>query len=147
VGDQVEAFYQGSSSKGSVKDLEIYRQGTKDLQAGDRGGAFLKLKPELEMRRGGLLYDPKSKLTVSDSWKVTLQCLPGAGRVVARGEAVAFISALFDGKVIVANVEVSEGEVAATTIRLSHKVIGEEGQRFILRCQKYFLLGKLVSPC
>ena len=38
-------------------------------------------------------------LQVSDSWKVTLQCLPGAGRVVARGEAVAFISALFDGKV------------------------------------------------
>jgi len=86
-------------------------------------------------------------LQVSNSWKVTLQCLPGGGQVVARGEAVAFISALFDGKVSVANVEVSEGDVAATTIRLSHKVIGEEGQRFILRCQKDFLLGKLVSPC
>jgi len=147
VGDQVEAFYQGSSAKGSVKDLEIYRKGTKDLQAGDRGGAFIKLKPEVELRRGGFLYDPKSKHTVSDSWKVTLECLPGAGRVLARGEAVVFTSALFDGKVIVANVEVLEGELAATTIKLSHKVIGEEGQRFILRSQKYFLLGKLVSPC
>ena len=58
------AHVQGSSAKGSVKDLEIYRKGTKDLQAGDRGGAFIKLKSELELRRGGFLYDPKSKLTV-----------------------------------------------------------------------------------
>ena len=58
------AHVQGSSAKGSVKDLEIYRKGTKDLLAGDRGGAFIKLKSELELRRGGFLYDPKSKLTV-----------------------------------------------------------------------------------
>jgi len=64
-----------------------------------------------------------------------------------RGEAVVFISTLFDGKVIVANTEVPEGELAFTTIKLSHKAIAEEGQRFILRCQKYFLLGVIVSPC
>ena len=59
--------FQGSSAKGSVKDLEIYRKGTKDLQAGDRGGAFIKLKSELELRRGGFLYDPKSKPTVGSN--------------------------------------------------------------------------------
>ena len=58
------AHVKGSSAKGSVKDLEIYRKGTTDLQAGDRGGAFIKLKSELEIRRGGFLYDPKLKLTV-----------------------------------------------------------------------------------
>ena len=36
---------------------------------------------------------------MSDSWNVTLECLPGAGRVLARGEAVVFTSTLFDGKV------------------------------------------------
>ena len=74
------AHSQGSSSKGNVKDLEIYRKGTKDLQAGDRGGAFLKLKPELEMRRGGFLYDPKSKLTVgSKIRKEEVADCPAAG--------------------------------------------------------------------
>ena len=66
-------YSQGCSSKGNVKDLEIYRKGTKDLQAGDRGGAFIKLKSEMELRRGGFLYDPKSKLTVrSESFKSEL---------------------------------------------------------------------------
>jgi len=147
VGDQVEAFYQGSVSKGNVKDLEIYRKGTKELLAGDRGGAFIKLKSDMDLKRGGLLYDPKLKHMVSDSWNVTLQCLPGSESVTVRGEAVVFISTLFDGKVIVGNTEVSEGDLASTTIKLSHKAIAEEGQRFILRCQKYFLLGVIVSPC
>ena len=57
----ISVFVQGSVSKGNVKDLEIYRKGTKELLAGDRGGAFIKLKPEMELKRGGLLYDPKLK--------------------------------------------------------------------------------------
>ena len=37
---------------------------------------------------------------MSDSWNVTLQCLPGSESVSVRGEAVVFISTLFDGKVV-----------------------------------------------
>ena len=92
-----------------------------------------------------------SLMQVSDSWEVTLQCLPGARLVVARGEAVAFISTVFDGKVlptrpcsaqlpfhisnpqvIVANVEVSEGNVAFSTIKLSHKVDFQKLQSALL---------------
>ena len=57
----ISFFLQGSVSKGNVKDLEIYRKGTKELLAGDKGGAFIKLKSDMDLKRGGLLYDPKLK--------------------------------------------------------------------------------------
>merc|ERR1719481_573790 len=56
IGDQVEAFYQGKTAKAKVKDLEIYKEGAKDIRAGDRAGAFVSVKPYVEMKRGGLLY-------------------------------------------------------------------------------------------
>ena len=37
------------------------RAGTGEIQAGDRAGVFLKLKPDIELKRGGVLYDPKTK--------------------------------------------------------------------------------------
>jgi hypothetical protein len=56
--------------------MEVYRAGTAEIRAGDRAGVFLKLKPDIDVKRGGLLYSTKSKPTVG---------LPGQ-RTVGRAE-------------------------------------------------------------
>ena len=55
----LEVFYQGANSKISVREMEIFRKVTDSLVAGDRGGAFVKLKQDIDIKRGGVIYDSK----------------------------------------------------------------------------------------
>lgn len=146
VGDQVEAFYQGKTSKANVKDMEIYKKGTSFLQAGDRGGAFLKLKTEMDLKRGGVLYDPKSKVSVSDVWEISLKSVPGFGPATLKGDAVFYSSTVTDGKVSLGGyVDIVEDVEQVVKVKLSNKIIGKPGDKVILRNNKVISLGTIVA--
>ena len=64
------------------------RVGTGEIQAGDRAGVFLKLKPEIELKRGGVLYDPKTKPQVLMTQVfMTAQCSWLTVRPVSAGQS------------------------------------------------------------
>jgi hypothetical protein len=44
VGSALTAHYEGKQCKVNVRDLEIFKRKCPMLSAGDRGGAFIKLK-------------------------------------------------------------------------------------------------------
>jgi len=145
VGDQLEAFYQGKTSKANVKDIEIYRKGAEFLQAGDRGGIFLKLKTEMDLKRGGVLYNSKIKLNVSDEWKVSLKSISGSGKSVLRGDSVFYYSTITDGKVSFGGqLEVNEETESAALIKLSKPISAKSGDKFIVRNNQLIVLGTFV---
>eukprot|EP00092_Neocalanus_flemingeri_P000781 GFUD01000831.1.p1 GENE.GFUD01000831.1~~GFUD01000831.1.p1 ORF type:complete len:405 (+),score=112.31 GFUD01000831.1:48-1262(+) len=146
IGDQIEAFYQGKSSKGNVKDLEIFKKGTASLQAGDRGGAFVKLKSEMDFKRGGVLFDPKIKVTASDNWEVSLKSVPGFGSATLKGDCVLYSSTVTDGKVTLGgNIDIKEDSEEIVKMKLSSKIIGKPGHKIIIRNNQTFALGTIVS--
>jgi len=146
VGDQIEAFYQGKTSKANVKDIEIYRKGTQFLQAGDRGGVFVKLKTEMDFKRGGILYDPKSKLSVGSEWKVRLKSVPGFGSATLKGDSVFYSSTMTDGKVSLGgNVEIREDAEEIVNIKLSSKIICKPGDKVIIRNNQVIALGVIET--
>ena len=146
VGDQIEAFYQGKTSKANVKDIEIYRKGTKFLQAGDRGGVFVKLKTEMDFKRGGILYDPKSKLSVGSEWKVRLKTVSGFGSATLKGDSVFYSSTMTDGKVSLGgNVEIREDAEEIVNMKLSSKIICKPGDKVIIRNNQVIALGVIET--
>ena len=70
IGSSVEVFYSGNTTKATVRDLEVFKRPTPDLIAGDRGGAFLKMKVDLSARRGAVIYTPSDGNIVSKDWTV-----------------------------------------------------------------------------
>jgi len=146
VGDQIEAFYQGKTSKANVKDMEIFKKVTADLQAGDRGGAFVKLKSEMDIKRGGVLFDPKSKVSASEKWEISLKSVPGFGSATLKGDCVLYSSTVTDGKVSLGgNVEIKEDSEEVVKIKMSSKIIGKPGDKVIIRNNQTFALGTIVS--
>jgi len=146
VGDQVEAFYQGKTSKANVKDMELYRKGTPLLQAGDRGGVFVKLKTEMDLKRGGVLYDPKLKLSASDTWKVSLKSVPGFGSATLKGDSVLYSSTVTDGKVSLGGfVDIKEDAEEVVKMKLSNKIVGKPGDKVVIRNNQIMALGTIVS--
>ncbi|TRY70062.1 hypothetical protein TCAL_15020 [Tigriopus californicus] len=58
VGNTIDVFYEGQTTKSVVRDCEIFRRKASKLQSGDRGGAFVKLKIEnLNVRRGAVAFE------------------------------------------------------------------------------------------
>jgi len=146
IGDQIEAFYQGKTSKANVKDIEIYRKGSQFLQAGDRGGVFIKLKTEMDFKRGGVLYDPKSKLTAGNEWKLRLKSVPGFGPATLKGDSVLYSSTLTDGKVSLGGyVEIKEDAEEIVTMKLANKIICKPGDKVIIRNNQVIALGVIAS--
>ena len=107
VGDQLEAGYQGNVCRATVKDLEIYRRGAEWLQAGDRGGMFVKLKPDTEMKRGAVVHSGKLKLEWRETVVLGLTAVPGAGPVTIKGESVLYCGTQTDGKVATGQVRLT----------------------------------------
>ena len=63
----LELFYEGETSKLTVRDMEIFKLKTPLINAGDRGGAFIKVKSDkLDPKRGAVIYDA-SKLSADDN--------------------------------------------------------------------------------
>lgn len=57
----LELFYEGDSGKLNIRDLEIFKLKTPTINAGDRGGAFIKLKSDkIDPKRGAIIFDPVS---------------------------------------------------------------------------------------
>merc|ERR1719193_1093044 len=53
VGDNLEVFVGGITSKVVYRDVEVFRKITSELRAGDRGGGFLKKANKVvEIKRG-----------------------------------------------------------------------------------------------
>jgi len=145
VGDQIEAFYQGKTSSAKVKDMEIYKKVTPSLQAGDRGGAFVKVKSEMAIKRGGVLFDTKNKVTVSDNWEISLNSVPGCGGNL-KGDCVMYSSTVTDGKVLLAeNVELKEDSGTVVKVKMSSKIIGKPGDKVVIRNNQTFALGTIVT--
>ena len=142
----LEVFYQGRSSRVSVRDLEIFRRATDSLVAGDRGGAFLKPKQEIELKRGAVLYDPKLKLTASAEFEVSLRRVK-KGKSSLKGEGVIFHSTSSDGKVSVTggdNLEISDYTDSLVKLRLSQKILARSGDPVVLRNNHSFYKGFIV---
>ena len=146
AGGDLEVFYQGKTSKVNVRDMEIFRKGTDCLEAGDRGGVFLKVKQDIELKRGAVLYDSRLKPTASHQFEVSLKCLSGRGQSVIRGDSVLYHSTTTDGKVSVdSTAEISEDKETVVNIKLKHKILARPGDKFVLRNNQTYLLGTILS--
>jgi len=147
----LEVFYQGKSSKVNVRDMEIFRKGTESLIAGDRGGAFLKVKQDLDIKRGAVLYDTKLKPVSSDQFEVSLKSVPGQGQgrggsCVIKGDSVLYFSSTSDGKVTTENnVEIHHDQEKIVKIKLKHKMIAMPGDKIVMRNNQNYLLGSIIT--
>jgi hypothetical protein len=45
-------FQSGKSLAGVVRELEVFKKSAQDLLPGDRGGAFVRLKTDMDLKRG-----------------------------------------------------------------------------------------------
>merc|ERR1712212_1235334 len=83
VGQTLEVFYHGSTSHGTVKDMEVFRKRADRLLPGDRCGLFIKFKSaDMEVKRGAVLYEQGHGRTAANKWRVRIQCLPGENSIV-----------------------------------------------------------------
>ena len=57
-------------TKLTVRDLEVFKRPSPDLRAGDRGGAFVKLKADIAPKRGAVIYEPSEENLVSKTWRI-----------------------------------------------------------------------------
>ena len=75
VGSAIDVFYNGNVSKANVRDCEVFRRSTTDLKAGERGGAFVKLKVDpFDLKRGGVAFDrAKTDRMIGSEWKIELK--------------------------------------------------------------------------
>ena len=143
----LEVFYQGKTSKVNVRDMEIFRRGTDSLLAGDRGGAFLKVKQDIELKRGAVLYDSKLKPACSDQFEVSLRSVPGmaGGLCVLKGDSVLYYSTTSDGKVTTDNnVEIYEDRDTLLNIKLKQKILAWPGDKIVMRNNQNYLLGSII---
>ena len=131
-----------------MRDLEIFRKGADSLEAGDRAGCFLKVKQDIELKRGAVLYDSKLRPAASDQFEVSLRTvLPGQGPCLIKGDSVLYYSTLTDGKVTTTSdskVEISEDRETVTNIKLKHKILAQPGDKFVMRNNQNYLLGVIL---
>ena len=75
--------------------MQVARAGTGEIQAGDRAGVFLKLKPDIELKRGGVLYDPKTKpqVLMNHGCSMLMSLLAGQCQLVGPTEEPAWCGA------------------------------------------------------
>ncbi|XP_023324867.1 uncharacterized protein LOC111698692 [Eurytemora carolleeae] len=146
IGSQLDVFYHGQKSRGNVKDAEIFRKKTDSLSAGDRGGVFIKLKPDIDLKRGGVLYEPGSELTASNSWKVQLKSLQGCGNINTKGEYVLFHSTFSDGRSTLEPCQLQEEEFTQTILSGSVQFLGRPGDTILLKSGHGYILGNLIYP-
>ena len=145
-GGGLEVFCQGKTSKINVRDMEIFRRVADTLQAGDRGGAFVKMKPDIDLKRGAVIYDPKLKLTPRDELEVSLVSVSGEKAI--KGDSVLFHSTSTDGKVPVpvGNVtEISDSKESLHNLKLSQKILARPSDKFILRNNQNFFKGVVLN--
>ena len=143
TGGALEAFYQGKSSKINVREMEIFRRVTDTLEVGDRGGAFIRMKPEIDLKRGGVICDPKLKLTPRDELEVSLISVTGAKTI--KGDSVLFHSTNSDGKIPVPSVtEISDSKESLLKLKLSQKILARPSDKFILRNNQNFFKGVVL---
>ena len=130
-----------------MRDLEIFRKGADSLQAGDRAGCFLKVKQDIELKRGAVLYDSRLRPAASDQLEVSLRmALPGQGSGLIKGDSVLYYSTTTDGKVSTTDnkVEVREDGETITRIKLKHKILARPGDMFVMRNNQNYLLGSIL---
>ena len=125
----VMAFYQGNSVKVNLRDLEIFRRVTPELEAGDRGGAFVKLKVDLEMKRGAILYEKDPDLLQGTKWKVEVEVNQDGTWPDIRGQKPVFMGTHLDGK---AAFEFSEG---TGVMMLTHPVLAKLQDPILIRTE------------
>ena len=146
-GGGLEVFCQGKTSKINVREMEIFRKVADTLQAGDRGGAFVKMKPDIDLKRGAVIYDPKLKLTPRDELEVSLVSVSGEKAI--KGDSVLFHSTSTDGKVPVptgGNVtEISDSKESLLKLKLSQKILARPNDKFILRNNQNFFKGVVLN--
>ena len=131
-----------------MRDLEIFRKGADFLQAGDRGGCFLKVKQDIELKRGAVLYDSRLRPAASDQFEVSLKTvMPGQGSCLIKGDSVLYYSTATDGKVSSTGhkVEISEDRDTITRIKLKHKILAKPGDKFVMRNNQSYLLGSIIT--
>ena len=146
VGSQLQAFFNGHIGKGVVKDMEIFRKKTDCLEAGDRGGLFIKLKPDLECKRGAVLYEPGFPGLTGADWRVCLQSLPGYGPQQIKGEHLFYTSTFSSGQVRLDLEEVG-GDPVETVLTCPTSFMALPDTKIVIKLQFGYLVGHLIGPC
>ena len=75
VGSQIDVYYQGKTTKASVRDLEVFKRVSTELLAGDRGGVFAKLKQDIQPKRGAVAFQKHPGIVLSKKWKGGQSCV------------------------------------------------------------------------
>jgi len=149
VGDTMEVYVSGNTSKVVLRDCEIFRKITPDLRVGDRGGAFIKkVNKVIEIKRGSLLYDPK--LVTSDwkanrMWKIELKALPGAGNFTIGGKAILFHRGNNESATL-SNAMVTAKYPASVEVTLKQEILAKVGDPIVVRVGPTdFFIGHLTE--
>jgi len=146
VGTVLHAFLHGQKSHGSVKDMEIFRKKTDLLQAGDRGGFFIKFKDDIDFKRGGVLYEAGGEKTIADKWRVELKPIEGQLSVKSKMEFMFYHSTFSDGKVTLDECDLDESEFKETTLNITSPIMANPLDSFIIKSNKVTFIGNLLNP-
>lgn len=150
VGDNLEVFVGGITSKVVYKDVEIFKKITPELRAGDRGGGFLKKANKVvEIKRGSLIYDPetvKSGWKASRSWKLAVRGIPGQGELTLSSRLALFHRGNSES-VTTSPLPVSDLEETQIEVAMRQEILGKLGDPVVLRSDDDIILGHLVDSC
>lgn len=146
VGDTLEVFAGGITSNVVMKDLEIFRKTSPDLQAGDRGGGFLKKSNKLiEIKRGNFLYDPAvQNWACSRMWRVKARLMEGEGTRPVTGRAMLFHRGSHESAEISSEV-LSDSADEILTVSLRQEIMACVNDPVILKTHDTFILGHLLK--
>ena len=132
--NDIEAFYEGKKTKVIIRNLEIFRKSVDKLLPGDRGGAFVKLKEKIALKRGGYLleHDWDRCYKMCSKWKLSINHENNAknseNTKVEAGKCFIFHSTTSD---LSANVISSEKDDIVVQFR--HKQIARKNDPVILK--------------
>ena len=103
----LEIFSEGKKSKLTIRDLEVFTLSSPLLRAGDRGGAFVKIKSDkVEPNRGAIIFDSSdTEIQVGKKFQVNLKNESDAEDCSAAGK---FLFPVHFGTNAVGNVKLIE---------------------------------------
>jgi translation elongation factor EF-Tu-like GTPase len=147
----VSLLQSGKSIPAVIRELEFFKKATPDLLPGERGGSFVRLKTDLDLKRGLVVLNgggdyPGGDYRVSKAWEVVVRQLPGRKEpVILKGQSGLFHRTYTDGMVQVGQAEIRPETESVLKIELRFPLLAKPGEPLILRRGPDYLLGHFVQ--
>ena len=144
VGDSPDIFYEGNSCKLAIRDLEIFKKGAAKLEAGDRGGAFFKMKKDFLVKRGAIIVDKCDSLLICKKWMI--KCPVPQDILGKSGTCVIFAKTHMIGHCKLEK-QSNPDDDAYYLLLAPLKILAKKGDPLIVRVGKEYFPATFIDRC